>query len=82
MIFMFVKTVHRPQQLRQRQRQQQQRRLHQCQTSAQDMVKSVPGEFAIVMSDMKVTNVTLKTVKISWQDQTVDSGKISNFLPS
>ena len=78
MIFMFVKTVHHPQQLRLRQLQPL-RRLHRCQISVQDMVKSVQGEFAIVMSGMKVTNVTLKTVKISWQDQTVDSGKFSIF---
>ena len=29
--------------------------------------------------DMKVINAILKIVKISWQDQTADSGKYSIF---
>ena len=78
MIFMFVKTVNHQQQLRQQQLQPLQR-LHQCRIRARDMVKSVPGEFAIVILDMKVINAILKIVKISWQDQTADSGKYSNF---
>ena len=74
-IFMFVKIVNHQQQLRQRPLE----RLHRCQIRARDMVKSAPGEYAIVMLAMKGINVILKIVKISWQDQTVVLGKHFDF---
>ena len=53
------------------------KRLHQSQFIARDMAKLVQGAFAIVMLVMKVTNVTLRIVKISWPDLTVVSGVYS-----